>query len=118
MLQKANIRSEKANADAVAENREEQRKLRRSLKERIGFNQNIERNLEISMVCSFKQYLEQTILVPSDCKIEVDERSIIDPESGDTAVEWDGILVIDYTDLMVNNLSVPQYWSVRGTVFF
>ena len=56
---------------------------------------------------------------PSDCIImEIDERSIIDPESGDTAVEWDGILVIDYTDLMVNNLSVPQHWSARGTVFF
>ena len=116
-LQKANIKSEKANADAAIENREEQRKLRRSLNELIGYNQNIDRNMEISMVYSLKKYLEQTLLVPSDCIIEVDERSIIDPESGDTAVEWDGILVIDYTDLMVNNFSVPQHWPAHGTVF-
>ena len=116
-LQKANIKSEKANTDAVVENREEQRKLRRSLNELIGYNQNIDRNVEISMVYSLKKYLEQTLLVPSDCIIEVDEHSIIDPESGDTAVEWDGILVIDYTDLMVNNFSVPQHWPAHGTVF-
>lgn len=117
VLEDANIKSEKANADAAIENREEQRKLRRSLNELIGYNQNIDRNMEISMVYSLKKYLEQTLLVPSDCIIEVDERSIIDPESGDTAVEWDGILVIDYTDLMVNNFSVPQHWPAHGTVF-
>ena len=117
VLEDANIKSEKANADAAVENREEQRKLRRSLNELIGYNQNIDRNLEISMVRTLQKHLELTLLVPSDCIIEVDERSIIDPESGDTAVEWDGILVIDYTDLMVNNFSVPQHWPAHGTVF-
>ena len=49
--------------------------------------------------------------------MQIDERSIIDPESGDTAVEWDGILVFDYTDLMVNNFSVQKHWPAHGTVF-
>ena len=78
--EEGNTQFQKANADAAV---------------RGEYNQNIDRNLEISiMVYSFKKCLEQTLLVPSDCIImEIDERSIIDPESGDTAVEWDGILL-------------------------
>ena len=61
VLEEGNTQLQKANADAAVENH----KQWRSLDELIGYNQNIDRNLEISiMVYSFKKCLEQTLLVP------------------------------------------------------
>ena len=62
VLEERNTQLQKANADADVV---EHHKQRRSLNELIGYNQNIDRNLEISiMVFSFKKCLEQTLLVP------------------------------------------------------
>ena len=102
------------------ENEEEHRKMRRSLNELIGYNQNVDRSLEVSMAFSFKSYLVNKLKIPESCIRECDVHIIFDPLTGDVAVEWDGIFVIDYSDLLNENNGtplLPESWPAHHTVF-
>jgi len=104
------------------ENEEEHRKMRRSLNELIGYNQNVDRSLEVSMAFSFKSYLVNKLKIPESCIRECDVHIIFDPLTGDVAVEWDGIFVIDYSDVLNENngtliFQLPESWPAHHTVF-
>ena len=101
---------------------EEHRKMRRSLNDLIGYNQNIDISLEVSMALSFKSYLVNKLKIPESCIGECDVHKIFDPSTGDVAVEWDGIFVIDYSDLFNENngtplIQLPESWPAHHTVF-
>ena len=116
------IRMTKADEERRKENEEEYRKLRQSLKELIGYNQNIDRSLEVAMALSFKSYLVNKLKIPESCIQVCDVHIIFDPLTGDVAVEWDGIFVIDYSDLLNDNngtslFQLPESWPAHHTVF-
>eukprot|EP01035_Chromulina_nebulosa_P036852 gene36852-49704_t len=100
---------------------EEHRKMRRSLTDLIGYNQNVDKTLEVSMETSFKNFLVHTLKIPESCIRECDEHKIFDPKTGDTAVEWDGIFIIDYSELSNNDngsfFQPPESWPAHHTVF-
>jgi hypothetical protein len=118
------IRITKADEERRKENEEEYRKMRRSLNELIGYNQNIDRSLEVSMAFSFKSYLVNKLKIPESCIQECDVHIIFDPLiTGDVAVEWDGIFVIDYSDVLNENNGTPLFqlpestWPAHQTFF-
>jgi hypothetical protein len=100
-------------------NDEENRKLRRSLNELIGYNQNVDSNLEVSMGFSFKNYLVNTLKIPESCILECDEHEFCNPKNGDIAVEWDGVFIIDYSKLSHENGTFiqPSTWPPHNTVY-
>eukprot|EP01036_Dinobryon_divergens_P035050 gene35050-45372_t len=111
--------SRKLDQERWERNDEENRKLRRSLNELIGYNQNVDSNLEVSMGFSFKSYLINTLNIPESCILECNEHEFCNPKNGDIAVEWDGIFIIDYSKLSHENgtFMQPSTWPPHNTVY-
>jgi hypothetical protein len=101
---------------AAAISAEEDSNLRKALNELIGYNQNQDKNVEHAIGCSLKGYLKQVLMLPDTCIMEVEEHRIFDPKSGETACEWDEIVVINYTELPHDVVQAKE-WPVNGTVF-
>ena len=119
--EKRNWRKEKEEEERNWRNerQEEDRKLRKSLNELIGYNQNADGNLEISLGVTLHDYLSSGLGVPESCIQDVPVHSIFDPVTGDTAVEWDGILVVNYADFVIDNpaFHIPDHWPANNTIF-
>ena len=121
--------TENARIESVAESRKlreesaaENSKLRKSLNELIGYNQNVDRSLEVSIASSFKNYLVHILKIPETCILECEQHNIFDPKTGDIAAEWDGIFVMDYSDLSNDSngtllFQPPDFWPAQHTVF-
>ena len=122
-MTKADEERRKENEELKKEIEEEYRKLRRSLNELIGYNQNIDRSLEVTMALSLKQILNNKLKILESCIQECGVHTIFDPLTGDdVAVEWDGIFVIDYSELFNDDngtslFQPPESWPAHHTVF-
>ena len=68
----------------------------------------------------FKSYLVNTLNIPEICILECDEHKFYNPKTGDTAVEWYGIFIIDYSKLSHDNGTFfipPSTWPSHDTVY-
>ena len=64
----------------------------------IGHSQNQDHNLEISANYALKRYLTHNLKIPEEFIFEYPTQKIIDPSTGNIAVEWDAIFLIKWAD--------------------
>ena len=52
--------------------------------------------------------------IPEDCVTEVDQKKIYNPKTGQTAAEWDCIILLDYSEISTND--VMKRWPPHNTL--
>ena len=68
---------------------------------------------------SLKNHLTNILNIPESCIVECDEHEFFDPNTGDSAAEWDSIFVINYSILFHENRTfiLPPDWPPHDSVF-
>jgi hypothetical protein len=73
-----------------------QAKIDKQLSQLIGYNQNQDKNLEFNLGVTMKNFLINNLSIPEEAVFEYYEKKLYNTTNGITAVEWDGIFLIDY----------------------
>jgi len=101
----------------VAELIECQKKTDKQISQLSNYNQNQDRNLELSMACALKQYFVKQLDIPEDFIAVFQRQPIYNASSGLPAVEWDSILMINYdqdTELQPNWPPSPSFYFLES----
>jgi len=105
---KTHAESQAAFAKTQAEVQIIQLKNEKQLGQLIGYNQNQDSSLEYSLALPLKNFILQTCRVPQNCLIEVDQKKIFDPASGDISAEWDAIFLVSYSNSNFRRRKIPH----------
>jgi hypothetical protein len=86
------------------------------LRELIGYNKNRDSDLEYKLGCSLKDFILDKFGFPEECLKTMKFKTIYNSTTGQAVVEWDEILLVDYTELLSPEVEVDIDWPPQDTM--